>query len=318
MLHVPRFERLDAIAPFTNPFFQQALQSVASRTYDRKYPGLYMRGFIPATNEVHPGAETYRVYSFERGGKAVIAKSYSTAIPPLTLNVKNYDQQIRSLRAAYEYNIQEVRAMALAAQNGQPANLDAQRAAAARYFIEKGIDDIAQLGDSANGLNGFLNHSLVPTYAGTINGTWSGLTLPADSGKILADMTTPAASIVSTTKQVEYPDTLLMSVSMYSIVANNLMSTAGSTTILKHFLDSNPWIKDVQPYYGLTGIGAGGKDRMIFYRKDPEALHLVVPQEFEMFPPQEDHMAYVIDCHARTGGVVFYYPLSALYVDITP
>lgn len=317
-LFTPRSERLDAIVPFASQYFQQAMQSVASRTYDKKYPALMARGFIPVTNEVDTGAETYRYYQFERGGKAQIAKSYTSAVPPLTLNVKNFDQGVKSLRAAFEYNIQDIRGMALAAKNGQPANLDAQRAANARYQIELAIDVILRTGDSAHKLNGFLNHPNVPVYAGTINGTWSGMTFPTDSGKVINDIVNPAASVVSTTSQVEYIDTVLMSIPLYNVIANQLVSTAGNVTILKHILDSNPWIKDIQPWYPLAGAGVGGKDRMVFYRKDPEALHGVIPQEFEMFPPQEMHLGFMVENHARIAGVVFYYPLSALYVDVTP
>jgi hypothetical protein len=314
-ISVPRFERLDTISPFTNTYFNQALQSVAARTYDRKYPPLKAREFIPKSSDVHTGAELYRYYTFSKTGQARIVKSYASSSPPLGLNVAAIDQQIQSLQVAFEYTIQDMRNMSLAAQNGQPANLDAQRAAAAHYFIEKAIDDIAQLGNSANGLSGFLNNSAVPIYSGTLNGSWHTLNLPTDSGKIIADITNVVSSIVSNSSQVEYPDTLLLPITEYNIIANNLVNTAASKTILEHILDASPYIKQIDQWFPLKTAGAGSVTRMVAYRKDPEVVELVIPQEFEMLAPQEMNLAYVVNCHARIGGVVVRYPLAMTYAD---
>src|SRR5262249_13779704 len=161
-----------------------------------------------------------------------------------------------------------------AAQNGQPANLDAQRAAAARYIIELGIDDIAKSGDSPNGLNGFLNHTDVPIFSGTFNGSWSSLTFPADSGKVIFDVNTVLNQVVDSTNQVEYADTVLLPVAQYNLIASSLVSTAGNRTILEFLIEAGRkrWPGfDIQPWYSLKGAGAGGStDRMMVYRKDPE------------------------------------------------
>jgi hypothetical protein len=54
---------------------------------------------------------------------------------------------------------------------------------------------------------------------------------------------------------------------------------------------------------------------MVCYRKDPNVLELIVPQEFEQFPPQERNLEVVINCHMRCGGVVCYYPLAISFGD---
>ena len=131
----------------------------------------------------------------------------------------------------------------------------------------------------------------------------------------LLDESCQCASVVSTTNQVEYIDTVLLPVAQYQIIANNLVSTAGTKTILQHILDANPYIKEIAQWYPLSTAGANSTTRMMCYRKDPEAVQLIVPQEFEMLPPQERALAFVVNCHARTGGVVFRYPLSAVYAD---
>ena len=49
---------------------------------------------------------------------------------------------------------------------------------------------------------------------------------------------------------------------------------------------------------------AGTGPRMLTYQRDPEILELIIPQDFEQFPPQARNLAFVVPCHARIGGVV--------------
>jgi len=308
--------RLDAVVPFGSVYFQQALQSVASRTYDKKYVPTKAREFFPTISDVHRGAETYRFYQFQRGGNARLVKSYAAAIPPLTLNAVNFDQPVRGIVEMFDYSIIEVEQMALAAQNGQPNTLDAKRAENARYNVELLIDKLTRTGSSADGLNGALNNPNIPiSSVSGFTGNWAALNPPADSGKIIFDITSAAAAVVNSTKQIEYVDTLLLPVNQYSILVNSLVSTAGTKTIYEHILDSSPWLKNIQPWFALSGAGAGSTDRMMFYRRDPDALGIVVPWEFEMRSPQETKLVWEVYCHARYGGLVTYYPLSATYVD---
>ena len=61
--------------------------------------------------------------------------------------------------------------------------------------------------------------------------------------------------------------------------------------------------------------GAGGLDRMAVYRRDPDALTLEIPQDFEMLEEQARGLEYVTPCHSRIGGVIVYYPLSIAFAD---
>ena len=75
-------------------------------------------------------------------------------------------------------------------------------------------------------------------------------------------------------------------------------------------------ITDVDFWHKLDLADAAGTGpRMVTYQRDPEVLELVIPQEFEQFPPQARNLAFVVPCHARVGGVVVYYPLAIVYTD---
>ena len=47
-------------------------------------------------------------------------------------------------------------------------------------------------------------------------------------------------------------------------------------------------------------------------RRDPMALTLEIPQDFEQFEEQMRNLEYVVPCHSRCGGVLIYYPLSVV------
>ena len=54
---------------------------------------------------------------------------------------------------------------------------------------------------------------------------------------------------------------------------------------------------------------------MVTYKRNPEKVTLEIPQEFEMLSTEQHGFVFETPCHMRTGGVIFYYPLSALYTD---
>jgi hypothetical protein len=48
----------------------------------------------------------------------------------------------------------------------------------------------------------------------------------------------------------------------------------------------------------------------LMYEKNPRVLNLVISQEFEQFPPQQDGLLWEVYCHLRTGGVNVIRPLA--------
>ena len=94
-----------------------------------------------------------------------------------------------------------------------------------------------------------------------------------------------------------------------------MSATIPNVTILEYFLRTSQYVKSVDVWNKLAGAGSGGVDRMVAYRRDPDALELIIPQEFEQFAPQQEGLEWQVPCHARCAGVVSYYPLSIAYGD---
>jgi hypothetical protein len=67
-----------------------------------------------------------------------------------------------------------------------------------------------------------------------------------------------------------------------------------------------------------TGTGGAAKTATkqsglsVLYEKNPRVLNLVISQEFEQFPPEQDGLLWEIYCHLRTGGVNVIRPLAVV------
>jgi hypothetical protein len=264
-------------------------------------------------NTVDPGATTVKYNQFDMTGLARVIASYADDLPRAQIKGKEFRQALKSLGVEFGYNLQEIREARFA---GLP--LEARQAMASMRAMEEKIDAIGSLGSSADGLNGFLALANANTYT-VPNGASTHPDWARKTGlEMLADLSGIAVVSVDLTNNVEVPDTIILPIAQYNRAANTpLMSSVGgvTTTVLRHFLDNNPFVKNVESWYRCKGAGANATDRMVAYRKDPEALQLVIPQEYEQLPIEVRGLEFNVACHARIGGVVAYYPLSVTYGD---
>lgn len=297
--------RLDAGA---TSILEKQLEYVKTKTYDIVYPDFKGRQLVPVSNEVDPGAETITYRQWDEFGIAQIISNYADDLPLVDALSEEFTSKIKGLGAAYQYTIQDLRRSAMAG-----AQLDQRRARSARRAIELKIDDIAATGHTKSGLYGIANNPNV-SLVSPLTGTWS----TATGAQMVADAHEFARSIVATNKETMIPDTMVFDITNYGRFANTRISTTGDThtTALQAFLASSPYVKNVGSWHKLaTADAAGTGPRALCYKRDPEVLTLEIPQEFEQFPAQPKNLAYYTPCHARTGGVIIYYPIACGYMD---
>lgn len=286
-------------------FFARELELIKSKSYDVKYADLKARSLLPVSGEAGPGAESITYRQYDHLGVAKLISSYANDLPRSDVKGREFTSPVRSLGASYGYNLQEVRAAKMV---GKP--LEQRRANAAKRAVMQLENTIAFKGDSASGLGGFIsnpNYSVVSVGAGAGGGTTFKTKTPDE---ILKDLNQVANTPFSVTLGVEMPDTLLLPLDQYTLISSTARSANSDTTILEYFLKNNPFIKSVDWLNELKGAGLGGSDAMMAYRKDPDALTLEIPQDFEQLPVQEKGLEFEIPCHSRIGGVLIYYPLS--------
>lgn len=285
--------------------FARQLEFIDSTLYEEKYPMLKARDLFPIDYSVPAGAETYSYRVYDSQGAFELITNYSDDFRNITANGRQETGNIESFGAAVEYSIQDIR-------NAQMAGVPLQNFQfnVARKLWEEKLDKIALNGLADSKLVGILNHPNIPTGAvpngAAATSEWSTKT-PAE---ILADMNAVSSEMIDLTNGVESPDRLVMPHAQYELISTTRMDSGTDTTILEFFLRNNAHISSVTPWYKLKGAGTAGADVMFAYRYDATAIQLVVPQEFEQFPPQQKNMAFSIPVHARAGGLRVRYPLS--------
>jgi hypothetical protein len=302
-----KFIKLDANETL---FFARELEQIKAKTYDKKYPMLKSRMLIPVSGDVNTGAETITYEQYDMVGMAKIVESYAKDFPRADVVKAQFTSKVKSLGDSYGYSVQDVRAAIFA-----NVPLVDKKASAARKMIAIKEDQILAFGDTAAGLPGFLTNANIPAYVLPNDGTGASRKfINKTEDQILRDLNGMVNSVVSLTNGVEYVDTILLPDAVFGDLNTRRIANT-SISILEYFLAKNSAIKSIEPWYKLKGAGAGGTDKIFMYRRDPEVVEAQIPQEFEQFPPQEEGMEFVVNCHSRTGGTLWYYPLAAVYGD---
>lgn len=298
-------EKLDAQE---TAWFARELEHVKSKTFDRKYGEFKARKLIPVSNEGGAGAETIKYDQYDMFGIAKIVESYAKDFPRADVAVKEFRAPVRSLGDSYGYSIQDMRSAKMA-----NSPLQQKKANAAKRGMMQKENNLALFGDTDADLLGLFNHPNIPVIVQDTLGDWAGFT----GDQIIADLTKLVNSVPILTNDVEIADTLLMDTALYGLISTKRIDDINAT-VLKYFMESSPYIKGAEPVAQLSTAGATGKSRVMAYRRDPDALELRIPVDFEQFAPLREAMEWVVHCHERFGGVTFYYPLSAAYMDINP
>lgn len=282
--------------------FRDNLEKLLVKVFETEYPDLLARTLIPVNNEADSGAEFISYEQIDSVGMAKLISDYANDIPRVDTYGKKFSLQVRSIASAFGFSIQDIRA---ALYSGVP--LQDRKAKAARRADEQLIDSLATFGDASAGIPGFVNNSNVPILT---LASWAAAT----PEKKLSDLSLMATTIRTATNSTESPDTILLPESSFMDIAQTQMTNVNET-VLSFFLKTSPFVTAVQPWHVLETAGAGGGKRAIAYERNADKLELHIPQEYEVFPPQQKGLEEVVITHMRCAGVSMYKPLSVLYVD---
>ena len=150
-----------------------------------------------------------------------------------------------------------------------------RKAESARRANDALVNKIAFQGDVEHGILGIFKHPNITKYVLPADGEGSATTWDKKTPvQILRDMNNAVSMIVDVTKGVEIPDTILLPIDKYNIIATTLLPDSGGQTILSFFQEKNPYIQTIKSIHEASGAGTGGKDIMFIYRNDANALSL--------------------------------------------
>ena len=298
-------------------FFSKELEYRKSQSYDIIKAPLTAFELIPVSHEMDPAAETMAYEQYDSVGLARVISNYADDLPRVDVKGKEFISRIRGTGDSYGWSLQEIRASQRAGKR-----LDQRKGNAAIRAQRELWNRIAFYGDPVNGLPGLLTNMSIPgadALTGAAGKKWVNKT----GAEILADLNELANANWILTKGVERPNTIVLPLAEYTIANTRAWQSGGTdTTIMQFFRDANPHITEVRPCVEFSGaeLAANGVTRFnggvaMSYYKSPEKLELQMPQMFEELPVEVRGLEFIINCHARIGGVTVYYPFSLRFMD---
>lgn len=282
------------------------LEYVQNEVFDVLFPPPQALQHIPLDTSVPPGATSFVYREMEATGVAELITNYANNLPRVDALMRETIQKVNDIGGAYGYTVRDLQQAAYA---GIP--LDSTKARVAREAIDRKMDEVLSIGNDAHGISGFLNHANVPTLS-VSNGSWLTTASPDE---ILEDMNAGVTQVITQSKGVHEPDTMILPLDMYEHVSNTPRSEHTDTTILEFFLKNNKHIKEVLPWHRMDTAGPSDAPRALVYKKDPSVVRAVVPDLFAQLPPEARGLEFVVNCLGRIGGTVWYRPLAACFMD---
>jgi hypothetical protein len=291
-------------------FLVRMLEYIRPGVYKVEFPALKGASLVSGNTEPDTGAEFITITIVNEVGQVLVSRDMSTATPMVEVQASQQSTPIFSLRLGYQYSLQEARA-AMFAQRP----LTADKAVAVRGQMERKLDDIIFVGESTIGCKGLLNQSSALTYTTPVGLKGStSFTLKAPD-EVLLDLNAAPSQIVSTSLEIEVPDTAVFPVSVMEYLNGTRVGDGTSSSILTYYKGNTQHIKRIETTYKAETIGASSSRRLTFYKNDPVKLEYFLSQPFEQREPQWDGFMATTLCHMRTAGVVLKYPGSMIYAD---
>jgi hypothetical protein len=292
-------------------FFAREAEHIKAKTYDAKPKELKALLLIPINTDAGPGATTITFRRYTGVGFAKIISDYGNDFPRVDVYGVEDSIKVYSIGDSYGYDIMEIRSAAMTPGK----NLELRRALTARRAHDEKVNNLALKGDVEHKIQGFLNYpgiteTSLPADGDGGSSRWKDKTVD----QILRDINIITNGVMIPTNNMEVPDTLLLPLEVYNLLANKRLGD-NEITLLKYILDNNPTIKKIDWLTELSGAGAGKTDRVLCGKHDDEHITLELPQPFEQFDPLQKGMEFTIPCHSRCGGVIIYYPMAFCYAD---
>jgi len=309
---MPQFVNLDAGESI---FFTRELETIRAKNYDVIFQEPKLLNIIPKSMEGDPTVDTITHRSFTRVGIAKMGGTeYANDFPRVDVFGTETSVKVKPVHAGYGYNKDEI---ARAAKVGRP--LEMMRATAARKAIDMKLDEIARSGEATTGLKGLYNavgvSSLIVADGAATTTTWSTKT----SDEILADLYRLYNYSLTSTGGIETINTIALPMANYLLIAQKRLDATNDITVLQYFLKnvatpvSIIWLQGLETaaasdaLYDSTCMGIG-------WNNSPDKLVMDIPMPFQQEEIQVDGLDYSVPCRAKTGGVVFFYPLSCTQI----
>jgi hypothetical protein len=287
-------------------FVARQLEFMRPGVYEVKYPDLIASSIMPFSYTVDTGAKQFTATLMDQAGQVLVGADMLTDVDYVEVKAAQGSMNLYGLYLGYRYTLQEMREAAFAR-----VPLIPKKAMGAREQLERKLDDIAFVGDTQTGMQGLATASNTLSYSVSTAGAGGSTQFSAkDSDTILADLNGAVTDIITNSNGIEVPDTLLVPLSTYNLLATKRVGDGTSVSVKAWFMDNTPVIKTMAQSYKLESNTNWSGRLGIVYKNDPSKFEIVVSQPFEQLPPQYETMQVKTICQIRTGGIAMYLPQS--------
>ena len=289
--------------------FEQQLEAVLAKSYDKKYPELKARSFIPSGPGIPTGAETVSSYGYDINGEATILAGYGEDVRRVDIDGVKSTWNIVGIAAAWMLTVQQARGATMAG-----VDIDAKGLMAARRVIARKIDDLLTEGNADVGVDGFaaLTTGSTGVYLENKTGDLTGDWLTATAANTLADLDLCIKNFSDAS--IWTPTDLIIEPGLFARW-RSLQKSTGSDYALLDWI-SEKYELNVSMWNRLqTADSAGTAGRAILYAKSDEVISSIISQEPEQLPSVWKGLGWETIMHARCGGVRVENPKGILYAD---
>lgn len=295
-------EKLDS---FQVGLFKDQLLRIEDELLQVEYEQLYWANgsLIPIEVLNDEISEEVAVRQTTAIGSWELWRDYTTTVPNVDLVSREFRQPVEEYVGGYSISDREILAFMV-----QGRSLDTEKMQAVVDTGNQKLDDLIFYGSSK--LKGFLLHpdTLKSTSPFRFNST-------STANQIISVLAESENLIVRITKNVEVPDTLLISKRAFDYINYARIDSVNDTSILEYYLSKSAYIRDVMPLIPLDGKGEDGTDCMCFYRRDPSRIRARVMSEIAFKKFIEQPWGFQRTANMRYGGLRIARPFSILWVS---
>lgn len=291
------------------PIFVEELRAIEATVMREQFKPRKGERLVPVVTDVPAGAQEWGYDKITPFGLSQWMSSLPGQIPMANVDKERVTFKIHQHGIGYKYGYLE----GLSAQmSGFP--LDSERLRAAREGAESTRNAALISGVPQLGFKGLINSDDVPQTTATDPGAgteWANKT--ADE---IIDDVNEWIELIRVHSQDKYESgfTLVLPEAAWGKLQKR---SAIDGVSVRKYLDDNLGGKIVgyEVLSELTGAGEGGTDRAILYPIDPAVVKAKFAMLFQ-FVGTEQHLFEIIRGGLeRMGGVVWIWPLAALYID---
>ncbi|MGC8710963.1 MAG: major capsid family protein [Leptodesmis sp.] len=283
------------------------------RTEFEEYKYADPNRLLPRNPLVAPGVDTLVRQRVTAIGQWKLAADYATNVESIDYAIDRVTYTAKYFRAHIEYSQEELDRMQFTQQYVPNAavNITQEKMLAVAETYQQLLNRMFSVGLPQIGIFGLHTHPDVPRM--TAPHTLSSTNTAAQN---LAVLKLFNQVIRANTAQREYADTLLLPDSVIFDLSMQVVSSAGTTSVLQYFLDNDPYIEYIETTPELDTAGPGGTRIAQAYRRDPNKVDTMVAKPMtQLGPVQFVAGKYRVDFDAQVSGVHFRRPYSSLIME---